>query len=396
MKVWTVANQKGGVGKTTTTVSLGGLLAAWGFRTLMIDVDPHGSLTSYFGLDPDSLDRSSYSLFEAVAERRELDPSTLLVDTGTEGLSLLPAAIALATLDRQSGRLEGMGLVIKHLSPHYSAAELSAYRNVVGMVPSIVALWLTPAMDGLFTGPAADRRRFLDRLTVALEPGHAAQSSRFEKLMRQRNKLLDDDMPDARWLDAVETEMAGAAVAVSAARRETVMRLSATQAERGGDDLFPAFSIVIEGELEAALEGASATAVEDHYREQLAAMRRQDGAAGRTLSGPHRSDLAVTHLGKNIAAALASTGEQKALLIGLTLAHADIVSRAEGRNRPPILLLDEIAAHLDDLRRAALYERLLDLNCQAWMTGTDRALFSAISDAAQPFEVAGGGVQPWD
>ena len=267
---------------------------------------------------------------------------------------------------------------------------------VTALGDHVAALWLTPAMDGLFTGPAADRRRFLDRLTVALEPGHAAQSSRFEKLMRQRNKLLDDDMPDARWLDAVETEMAGAAVAVSAARRETVMRLSATQAERGGDDLFPAFSIVIEGELEAALEGASATAVEDHYREQLAAMRRQDGAAGRTLSGPHRSDLAVTHLGKNIAAALASTGEQKALLIGLTLAHADIVSRAEGRNRPPILLLDEIAAHLDDLRRAALYERLLDLNCQAWMTGTDRALFSAISDTAQPFEVAGGGVQPWD
>jgi chromosome partitioning protein len=113
VKVWTIANQKGGVGKTTTTVSLGGLLAAWGFRTLMIDVDPHGSLTSYFGLDPDSLDQSSYSLFEAVAERRELDPSTLLVDTGTEGLSLMPAAIALATLDRQSGRLEGMGLVIK-------------------------------------------------------------------------------------------------------------------------------------------------------------------------------------------------------------------------------------------------------------------------------------------
>ncbi|MCB1417329.1 MAG: DNA replication and repair protein RecF, partial [Nitratireductor sp.] len=152
----------------------------------------------------------------------------------------------------------------------------------------------------------------------------------------------------------------------------------------------------IEGELEAALEETSATAVEDSYREQLAAMRRQDAAAGRTLAGPHRSDLAVTHLGKGIAAALASTGEQKALLIGLTLAHADIVSRAEGRERPPILLLDEIAAHLDDLRRAALYERLLDLECQAWMTGTDRALFTAISDAAQLFEIAGGMVQPWD
>ena len=267
---------------------------------------------------------------------------------------------------------------------------------VTALGDHVAALWLTPAMDGLFTGPSSDRRRFLDRLTVALEPGHAAQTARFEKLMRQRNKLLDAERPDARWLDAVETEMAGAGVAVAAARRETVVRLSATQADRGSDDLFPAFAIVIEGELEAALEETSATAVEDSYREQLAAMRRQDAAAGRTLAGPHRSDLAVTHLGKGIAAALASTGEQKALLIGLTLAHADIVSRAEGRERPPILLLDEIAAHLDDLRRAALYERLLDLECQAWMTGTDRALFTAISDAAQPFEIAGGMVQPWD
>ena len=113
MRIWTVANQKGGVGKTTTTVALGGLLAAWGFRTLMVDVDPHGSLTSYFRLDPDSLQRSSYSLFEAVAEKRDLDPASLLVDTGTEGLYLIPAAIALATLDRQSGRMEGMGLVLK-------------------------------------------------------------------------------------------------------------------------------------------------------------------------------------------------------------------------------------------------------------------------------------------
>ena len=267
---------------------------------------------------------------------------------------------------------------------------------VTALGDHVAALWLTPAMDGLFTGPSSDRRRFLDRLTVALEPGHAAQTARFEKLMRQRNKLLDAERPDARWLDAVETEMAGAGVAVAAARRETVARLSATQADRGSDDLFPAFAIVIEGELEAALEETSATAVEDRYRERLAAMRRQDAAAGRTLAGPHRSDLAVTHLGKGIAAALASTGEQKALLIGLTLAHADIVSRAEGRERPPILLLDEIAAHLDDLRRAALYERLLDLECQAWMTGTDRALFTAISDAAQLFEIAGGMVQPWD
>ncbi|MCB1474126.1 MAG: DNA replication/repair protein RecF [Rhodobiaceae bacterium] len=260
----------------------------------------------------------------------------------------------------------------------------------------VTALWLTPAMDGLFTGPAAERRRFVDRLTLALDPGHGAQAARFERLMRQRNRLLADERPDARWLDAVETEMAGAAVAVAAARRETVLQLSSAQARRdSGRDLFPAFDICIEGDLEAALETASATATEDAYLEGLGNARSQDAAAGRTLAGPHRSDLAVTHLGKGVAAAIASTGEQKALLIGLTLAHAQIVAERSGRSRPPLLLLDEIAAHLDDMRREALFERILALGCQAWMTGTDRALFGAIAHAAQTFEVSGASVSPW-
>lgn len=260
----------------------------------------------------------------------------------------------------------------------------------------VSALWLTPAMDGIFTGPASERRRFIDRLTLALDPGHGAQTARFERAMRQRNKLLGDPRPDHRWLDSIEAEMAGPAVAVAAARCETVARLSAAQdARSGGGDLFPAFAVQLHGELETALEAASATGVEDGYRNRLGASRRLDGAAGRTLRGPHRSDLAVTHLGKGVAAAMASTGEQKALLIGLTLAHADIVARRDGLQRPPLLLLDEIAAHLDDMRRAALYERLLDLGCQAWMTGTDRSLFAAIEHAAQCHEVSSGTIASW-
>ncbi|MFN0265332.1 DNA replication/repair protein RecF [Tepidamorphus sp. 3E244] len=268
-------------------------------------------------------------------------------------------------------------------------------QPVTALADHVTCLWLTPAMDGLFTGPAGDRRRFLDRLTVALHGAHAAQTSRFERLMRQRNRLLADMNPDPRWLDAIEGELAESGIAIAAARSETVGLLAEAAEATRGDDMFPAFGIAIEGEIEADLGSLSATQAEDAYRARLGAMRGQDAAAGRTLSGPHRSDLGVTHAPKGIAAALASTGEQKALLIGLTLAHARIVTQRSPGKRPPLLLLDEIAAHLDDLRREALYDRLNSLQCQAWMTGTDRALFAAIEADAQTFEVASGTVSPW-
>ncbi|HMG47053.1 MAG TPA: DNA replication/repair protein RecF [Allosphingosinicella sp.] len=235
-------------------------------------------------------------------------------------------------------------------------------------------LWITPAMDRLFADAAAGRRRFLDRLVLALRPDHAGHTARYEAAMRARNKLLAEAPPwDEAWLAALEARMAEHGAAISEARAATAAALG----ER----------------LEAAAEGPfarAALALEGGQAGDLAAARARDAAAGRTLAGPHRADLAVTHLGKNQPAALSSTGEQKALLIGLILAHADLVAARAGRR--PILLLDEIAAHLDPSRRAALFERLGDAGGQVWMTGTEPGLFAETGAGASWFEVANGRV----
>lgn len=265
-------------------------------------------------------------------------------------------------------------------------------RTVSALGEIVRVLWLTPAMDGLFTGPAADRRRFLDRLVLTLDPGHAARVAEFEKLMRQRNRLLEEARPDPRWLDAVERELAGPAVAVAAARAEAVANLSAVLSARAGG-VFPDPSLELVGTLEAQLGGSPAVDVEEGYRRALREGRSRDAAAGRTLTGPHRSDLAVIHANRGVPAAIASTGEQKGLLIALVLAHARIVAAADG-GIAPVLLLDEVAAHLDDIRRAALFGEILALGAQAWMTGTDRALFTDIAADAQCLEVADGQVSP--
>ena len=262
----------------------------------------------------------------------------------------------------------------------------------VGALGEIVrALWLIPAMDGLFTGPASDRRRFLDRLVLTLDPGHAGRVADFEKAMRQRNRLLEAPRPDARWLDGVEQSMAELAVAVGTARVEAVARLTAALDARAGG-VFPDPDIAIAGDFEAGLgTGRPSVEVEEDYRNDLRGARSRDAAAGRTLSGPHRGDLTVRHRARGVPAALASTGEQKGLLIALILAHARLVTDASG-GIAPLLLLDEVAAHLDDMRRAALFAEILALGAQAWMTGTDRALFTDIAADAQCFEVADGTV----
>ena len=224
-------------------------------------------------------------------------------------------------------------------------------------------LWLTPAMDRLFSEGASGRRRFLDRLVLALHPGHASHTSRYEAAMRARNKLLAEPGPhDEAWLAALEARMEEHGAAVAEARSEAVAALG--------------------GRLAAAPEGPfarAAVALEGGEPADLAAGRGRDAAAGRTLAGPHRADLAVAHLGKGQPASLCSTGEQKALLIGLVLAHADLVAERTGRR--PILLLDEIAAHLDPSRRAALFDRLGDPGGQVWMTGTEAGLFDTIAEA---------------
>jgi DNA replication and repair protein RecF len=227
----------------------------------------------------------------------------------------------------------------------------------------LTVLWLTPAMDRLFVEPAGERRRFLDRLTLALAPGHAQHSARYDAAMRARNRLLGEEAaPDPDWLDALEAQMAEHGIAIDAARRETVALLGERLAA-APEGVFARAGLTLvgwSGEREA-------------LRTDLRQSRTRDAAAARALVGPHRVDLSVTHLGKRQAAALASTGEQKALLLGIVLAHADLVAERVGR--APILLLDEVAAHLDPARRAALFARLAGRG-QVWMTGTEDALFA--------------------
>ncbi len=265
-----------------------------------------------------------------------------------------------------------------------SAAAFADHLRVV---------WLTPAMDPLFNGPASERRRFLDRLVLAVDAQHSSRVAALERSLRSRNRLLEDNHGDAQWLDAVEHETAEIAVAVAAARAETVTRLAgALTAARDAAPEFPRAEIALEGWMEKLLPDHKAIEIEDRYRALLKDNRARDAAAGRTLDGPHLSDLAVTHAGKGIPAAEASTGEQKALLIRLVLAHAGLIKDMTGF--APLLLLDEIVAHLDPARRAALYDALTNLGAQVWMTGADPAAFGDIVGRAQVFEVRPGTVEP--
>ena len=247
----------------------------------------------------------------------------------------------------------------------------SASANSLGEWLSV--LWLTPAMDRLFTGSAGERRRFLDRLVLALEPGHAHHASRYEAAMRARNKLLADEQWDDSWLASLEQAMAEHGMQIAEARSRTVAALDA-QLGQAPDDEFARASIVLE-----RWEAADLTAA-------LLANRNRDAAASRATEGPHRQDLAVTHRAKQMPAAQSSTGEQKALLLGLVLAHADLV--ANRRGDPPILLLDEVAAHLDPKRRAALFARLAGRG-QVWMTATESALFDGVSGGTRLHVEAG-------
>jgi DNA replication and repair protein RecF len=253
-------------------------------------------------------------------------------------------------------------------------------------------VWLTPAMDPLFNGPASERRRFLDRLVLAVDAQHSSRVAALERSLRSRNRLLEDSPGDSHWLDAVEHETAEVAVAVAAGRAETAKRLSAAlEASRDTAREFPQAQITLQGWMEQLLPDHSAVEIEDRYRSLLKDNRARDAAAGRTLDGPHLSDLVVSHASKNIPAADASTGEQKALLIRLVLAHASLIKQMTGF--APLLLLDEVIAHLDPSRRAALYDALSLLGVQVWMTGADPAAFGDIVGRAQVFLVRGGTVE---
>ncbi len=299
----------------------------------------------------------------------------------------IEGALGLATLGTGIERPieEGATTLRKYRIDREPVASPAAFADHVRVV------WLIPAMDALFTGAPSERRRFLDRLVLAVDPEHGSRVNALERSLRSRNRLLEDPRPDPHWLDAVEHETAELAVAVAGLRVETMQRLAVGLSNRKGSP-FPTAEISLDGWMEQLIPDHPAAEIEERYRAVLRDNRAQDAAAGRTLDGPHLTDLKVFYADKGILAADTSTGEQKALLIGLVLAHARLIGEMTGI--APILLLDEIVAHLDPVRRSALYAELVQLASQAWMTGADPALFAEIEGSAEVVEVSSGRLHP--
>ncbi|HEX2594459.1 MAG TPA: DNA replication/repair protein RecF [Rhizomicrobium sp.] len=262
-------------------------------------------------------------------------------------------------------------------APSTSTADIAEVAQI---------LWLTPAMDRLFVESASDRRRFLDRLVFGFDATHARRVSRYETAMRERARLLKYGPRDPGWLDGLEAQMTESGLAMAVSRAETLARLNDALVERGEAGAFPCAQLAMDGETDALLADGleAATAA---MRERLARARVRDAESGRTTFGPHTSDLAVRHVGKRMDARECSTGEQKALLISIVLAVAWQLSRSRD-GHAPILLLDEVAAHLDARRRAALFDEILALGAQAWMTGTDIEMFAPLRGRADLFAVA--------
>jgi len=296
----------------------------------------------------------------------------------------IEGALGLATLGTGIERPieDGVPLLRKcriDREPVGSAAAFADHLRIV---------WLVPAMDALFGGAPSERRRFLDRLVLAVDAEHGTRVNALERSLRSRNRLLEEARPDALWLDAVEHETAELAVAVAGLRVETANRLAKVLAERKAS-AFPSAEIALDGWMERLIPDQPAAAIEERYRAVLRDNRSRDAAAGRTLDGPHLTDLKVVYAEKGVAAADASTGEQKALLIGLVLAHARLMT-----GHSPILLLDEVVAHLDPARRSALYGELARLGGQTWLTGADPALFAELGAQAAIVRVSSGKLQP--
>jgi DNA replication and repair protein RecF len=247
-------------------------------------------------------------------------------------------------------------------------------------------LWLIPAMDRLWIEAAEGRRRFLDRIAMSFDPSHADATLAYEKAMRDRNRLLKDQIRDARWFDALEAQMAASGAAIAVSRRAAIARITAAQ--DGARTAFPAAELAIVAPEDADPVGGG----EEDLRVALATGRGRDMAAGRTLAGPHRADLSAVYAAKGVAADQCSTGEQKALLVGLALAHARMVAQTSGV--APLALLDEIAAHFDPTRRAALFAELSALSGQVWVTGADPAAFADLPATTQRLVVTPGRVAP--
>lgn len=303
----------------------------------------------------------------AVAARLATDQGEVEIGTGTPPDGLL---------DRRVFRLDGA-------APR-SQAEVGAV---------VSAVWLTPQMDRLFQEGASGRRRFLDRLVYALDPGHARQVTAHETALASRNRLLGERRPDPAWLSGVEDALAQHAVAVTAARLALVARLNAVLAQ-GAADPFPVARLELLGALAERLREAPALAAEQWLRAMLAAGRGHDAAVGSTVQGAHRADMALADAASGLNAAQASTGQQRALLLGVVLGHAALLSEVRGAG--PLLLLDEPTVHLDPARRTALFAALLRLPVQAFLTGTDAEVFAPLRGHAEGWRVAGGDLHPDD
>lgn len=340
-----------GAGKTNILEALSFLVPGRGLRRARLD----------------EVARTSGSGAWAVAAR--LDAPDGPVELGT-GLHPLPGG-----RERRVVKIDGQAA--------RGQAVLSDYLN---------AVWLTPQMDRLFQEGTTGRRRFLDRLVFGFDPAHAGRVTGYEHAMRERSRLLATPRPDPAWLTALEETMASRGVAVAAARKHMVERLDLLTRE--GDGAFPAVALDAIGEVEQWLDGAPALAVEDRVRGALHAARDRDATSGGAAVGPHRGDLAAYHLDKGIAAAQCSTGEQKALLISIVLANARL--QAAERGSTPLLLLDEVGAHLDPRRRDALFDRIEAMGAQAWMTGTDDGLFTRLRGRARFLHVEDARVKPKD
>ena len=284
----------------------------------------------------------------------------------------------------------GTGLTLGPNGGERRAVRLNgaAAQNSAELGELVQMLWLTPAMDRLFIEGASGRRKFLDRLVLGFDAGHARVTTRYETAMRERARLLKFGPRDPAWLDGLEAEMVEAGVAMAIARAETVARLNTALAARGEAGAFPSAQLALDGEADLLLSELG-EGLADALREKLARARIRDAEAGRTTVGPHLTDLAVRHTAKRADARECSTGEQKALLISIVLADAWELCAARG-GHAPLLLLDEIAAHLDARRRGALFEEILALGAQAWMTGTDLSLFDGLSGRADILHVNDG------
>jgi len=307
----------------------------------------------------------------AVAARLSAPDEEIDLGTGCE------PSVSQATRERRQVRIDGR-----------PAKSQTALAEVLGVA------WLTPEMDRLFLDGASSRRRFLDRLVYGLDPAHASRVAAYERALQQRARLLRSGGADPVWLSALEDTMATRGVAVAAARRDATARL--TQASARGPDPFPAAALRSAGQVEEWLDQEPALSVEDKLRAALEAARTKDAETGGAATGPHRGDLAVRHAATARPAAQCSTGEQKALLVAIILASARV--QAEDRGITPIVLLDEVAAHLDARHRAALFDAVAALDVQAWYAGTDRAVFEPLRERAQFFAVesAAATAFPWE